>query len=87
MKPWILAGGCLLALAAAQASAQQIAPQPSPLQSSQGRWAASDKCIKDATAQFPDLDQASLHKRDLYVDDCLKRHHLPPRAHLAPDTP
>jgi hypothetical protein len=79
--------GLIMVLTTDRALAQQITPEPGALLGSQTRWAASDKCLKDSEISFPDPDLASLRQRDRYVDDCLKKHHLPPRAHLAPDTP
>jgi hypothetical protein len=51
------------------------------------RWRIQDKCVADATKQFPDRDPISLQKRDGAVDQCLAAANMPPRQHLAPSPP
>jgi hypothetical protein len=51
------------------------------------RWRVQDKCIADATRQFPDRDLASLQSRDSAIDTCLTNHGMPLREHMAPSPP
>jgi hypothetical protein len=72
-------------LGATAASAQS---NPNTLQGqSFARFRVQDKCIADATRQFPDRDLVSLQKRDGAVDQCLADHGMPPRQHIAPSSP
>ncbi|HTH96633.1 MAG TPA: hypothetical protein VL574_04400 [Stellaceae bacterium] len=84
--PMNILGLSTLLLVAASPALAQIRPPDSVQATSQSRWAQSDLCIKQANEKYPNTNWTSLHNRDLYVDDCLARHHLPKRAHLVQDT-
>jgi|GEM_PF-3911991 hypothetical protein len=81
----LLAG---LALLSALGGATEALAQANTVESRNfARWRAVDKCVADATKAFPDHDLVSLQKRDGQTDQCLADHKLPPRTHLAPDSP
>jgi len=46
-------------------------------------WSESDNCGKESFRKFPDYTAEAAQKRDAYMRDCLRKHHLPPRADLA----
>jgi hypothetical protein len=48
-------------------------------------WAQSDRCVAQATRQFPDYTKDSLAKRDQAVQQCLSNSVLAPRAPLSPE--
>ena len=48
-------------------------------------WAQSDRCVAEATRQFPDYTKDSLAKRDQAVQQCLSNRVLAPRAPIGPD--
>src|ERR1700693_1553218 len=88
----------LLALAAAAATAMtgtgghaQGTPysnthykhQSSRLDKSNKMWMQSDTCGKESFQKFPDYTTEGADKRDAYMRECLRRHHLPPRADVA----
>lgn len=76
--------GVLVALG----TADQAFAQANTIQNQNfARWHAADKCVADATKAFPDHDLVSLQKRDGAVDQCLADHKLPPRQHLAAESP
>jgi hypothetical protein len=76
--------GVLLALS----TASQAFAQANTIQNQNfARWHAADKCVADATKAYPDHDLISLQKRDGQVDQCLADHKLPPRQHLAAESP
>ncbi len=73
----------LLAIAAAAPAIAQNPPQTDI--PAVDIWRMEDVCVANSIKQFPDQDLAGLRGRDHFVDTCLAAHHLPPRAHLAPD--
>lgn len=48
------------------------------------RFQVEDKCISDSKRAHPGRDVESQQALDKSVDDCLAKHRLPPRAHIAP---
>jgi hypothetical protein len=49
------------------------------------RWRVQDKCVTDSVTANPNRDIESQRKRDKFVDTCMTKHGLPPRAHLVRD--
>ena len=47
-------------------------------------WAQSDRCVAQATKQFPDYTKDSLAKRDQAVQQCLSNSVLAPRTPMGP---
>jgi hypothetical protein len=54
---------------------------------SQGRWALSDKCSRNAIAKYPDHTSEALAKREQDVRRCNVANGLPARAPLTPVQP
>lgn len=50
-------------------------------------WTRSDNCGKESFQKFPDYTTEGATKRDAYMRDCLRKHHLPPRADVAQPLP
>jgi hypothetical protein len=75
-----LAAAIPLVLLVAAAPSLAVTPAEQAFQ----RWAVQDKCVADAKLAHPNRDPASQRKLDADVDQCLTRHGLPPRAHIAP---
>jgi|SRR5579859_2185230 hypothetical protein len=84
----------LLALATASAHAQSTKPpekgsdrlfqdEGSRLERSNRIWQQSDTCGKDSFRKFPDYTAEAALRRDAYMRDCLRQHHLPPRNDVA----
>jgi hypothetical protein len=48
------------------------------------KWAAMDRCAKQAQAAFPDFTPESNAKRDAKLQACLESQNLPLREPLAP---
>jgi hypothetical protein len=54
----------------------------SRLQRSSKGWTQSDNCGKESFQKFPDYTTEGAANRDAYMRECLRRHHLPPRANV-----
>lgn len=53
------------------------------LERSNKMWGQSDACGKESFRKFPDYTEEAALKRDAYMRDCLRKHHLPPRNDVA----
>jgi hypothetical protein len=53
------------------------------LEKSNKMWDQSDSCGKDSFRKFPDYTADAALKRDAFMRDCLRKHHLPPRNDVA----
>ncbi len=53
------------------------------LQKSNRMWEQNDTCGKDSFRKFPDYTAEAALRRDAYMRDCLRKHHLPPRNDVA----
>jgi hypothetical protein len=53
------------------------------LQKSTKMWRQSDTCGKESFQKFPDYTTEGAANRDVYMRECLRRHHLAPRAGIA----
>jgi hypothetical protein len=57
--------------------------QGSRLQRSNKVWTQNDNCGRESFQKFPDYTPEGAANRDAYMRECLRRHHLPPRADVA----
>jgi hypothetical protein len=48
------------------------------------KWAAMDRCERQAQEAFPDYSAEAVAKRDAKLNECLESQDLPPRAPLSP---
>ena len=46
-------------------------------------WDQNDACGKDSFRKYPDFTADAALRRDAYMRDCLRKHHLPPRNDVA----
>src|SRR5262249_39595846 len=53
------------------------------LSKSNKMWSQSDNCGKVSFQKFPDFTEEAALKRDAYMRECLRRHHLAPRNDVA----
>jgi hypothetical protein len=52
-------------------------------QKSKQIWKWNDDCGQESFRKFPDYTTEGALKRDVYMRECLRSHHAPPRAELA----
>ena len=93
MRGWILGLAAIaMASTATDGRAQsKQAPGADTLYQNQGTrleksnkvWSGNDDCGKESFRKFPDYTTDAALKRDAYMRDCLRKHHLPPRNDLA----
>ncbi len=57
------------------------------LEKSNKMWGENDTCGKESFRKFPDYTAEAALKRDAYMRDCLRKHHLPPRNDVAQPAP
>jgi len=57
--------------------------QGTRLEKSNKIWTQNDNCGKESFQKFPDYTTEGAAQRDAYMRECLRRHHLPPRADVA----
>ena len=95
-RRWLLcvAAGATLAFTGAGVSAQTATDpeglyghEPTRLEKSNRMWTQSDTCGKESFQKFPDYTADGALKRDAYMRDCLRKHHLPPRNDVAQPLP
>ena len=55
--------------------------------STRSRRVSRDTCGKESFQKFPDYTADGALKRDAYMRDCLRKHHLPPRNDVAQPLP
>jgi len=86
----LLTGAIALAAGGMSARAQAMdegdslyVPHDSRLELSNKKWSQNDTCGKESFRKFPDYTEQAAVKRDAYMRECLRNHHLPPRADLA----
>ena len=53
------------------------------LEKSNSVWSQNDACGKDSFRKFPDFTPEAATSRDVFMRDCLRKHHLPPRNDVA----
>ncbi|HXP75694.1 MAG TPA: hypothetical protein VN823_16245 [Stellaceae bacterium] len=53
------------------------------LENSNKMWNQNDTCGKESFQKFPDYTAEGAAKRDAYMRECLRKHHLPPRNDAA----
>jgi hypothetical protein len=75
-------GAAILAIGLCLVSGTAFATQAG--QSAITKWAAMDRCEREAQAAFPDYSAEAVAKRDARLNECLESKDLPPRAPLSP---
>ena len=80
----------VVAMAGTTGYAQSTSPNDSLYQDQGNRlgqsnkmWSQSDTCGKESFQKFPDYTTEGAANRDAYMRNCLRKHHLPPRADVA----
>jgi len=95
-RQWLLcvAAGAALAFTGAGVSAQTATDpeglyghEPTRLEKSNKMWNQNDICGKESFQKFSDYTADGALKRDAYMRDCLRKHHLPPRNDVAQPLP
>jgi hypothetical protein len=74
---WI-AFTALVAVAAAEAATSGAGTDNTRINGPSTRWHAADDCNREAFKKYPDYTQEGAAKRDAYLRQCLRDHHLPP---------
>lgn len=80
-----MAAAAAVALTAASGHTQDMLyeREGTKLENSNKMWNRSDICGKESFQKFPDYTAEGAAKRDAYMRECLRKHHLPPRNDVA----
>jgi hypothetical protein len=85
---WLAAAGTLAAAGSGYAQSTTdkdtlYQDEGTKLEKSNKMWGQSDTCGKESFRKFPDYTADAAGNRDAFMRDCLRKHHLPPRADVA----